>query len=519
MFKIYPKTNNAFEGLDKFKDVIKEFGGLEIQFFNEIGIANYVSFKEPLKKLKDVAPDVKEVTVHPPLCNYDLEILFLKDEDIIVRELTELRDLSEEYDLDINVIYHTKINYEELVACLDDRMKKVLSIIEGTRVTMLIENVYMVEEKSMSALEYVAHLDHPNLRCCFDLCHAYCKAHIYHEENLKYFDKYIDAEKAKKYVKQVHFSFTRNDDGYRDGMTHGRQHDTFDSLCYDLDIIRRYGMIDANIVTEVDEDDKNYFERKNELNDIRLLYQYQNMNFPRIEGDKMYKRILMKLSGEALSGDKGFGFDDENIKVVIKQIKELLETKVELALLVGGGNIWRGRNNPDMDLSKSHQMGIMATVINAMYVQEMLREEGIKARVITPFPISGIAEDFEKIKVNDYLKNGEVIIFAGGSGQPYFTTDTGAVLNALKIDAEALLLAKNVDGVYDKDPKKFDDAVKFNKITFKEVLDRELGVMDLTAVILCMENNLDIVVFDLNTEGNIMKNVHGEITGTLVTKE
>ena len=233
----------------------------------------------------------------------------------------------------------------------------------------------------------------------------------------------------------------------------------------------------------------------------------------------MYKRILMKLSGEALSGEKGFGFDDDNAKKVCYQIKELVDKNVELALLVGGGNIWRGRENTDMDMSKSHQIGIMATVLNAMFMQEMLREVGIKARVITPFPISGIAEDFEKIKVLDYMAKGEVIIFAGGSGQPFFTTDTGAVLNALKIDADALFLAKNIDGVYDSDPRTNPNAVKYDRITFQEVLDKKLGVMDLTAAILCEENKLNAVVFDLNTEGNIMKNINGEITGTLVYNE
>lgn len=233
----------------------------------------------------------------------------------------------------------------------------------------------------------------------------------------------------------------------------------------------------------------------------------------------MYKRILMKLSGEALSGDKGFGFDDDNANRVARQIKELVDQKIELALLVGGGNIWRGRENTGMDMSKAHQIGIMATVINAMFMQEVLRQNGIRARVVTPFPISGIAEEFEKMRVTDYLKNGEVVIFAGGSGQPFFTTDTGAVLNALKIDADALFLAKNVDGVYDSDPKKNPNAIKYDEISFEEVLDKKLGVMDLTAAVLCQENNLNVVVFDLNTEGNIMRNVNGDITGTLVYNE
>ena len=233
----------------------------------------------------------------------------------------------------------------------------------------------------------------------------------------------------------------------------------------------------------------------------------------------MYKRILMKLSGEALSGKQGFGFDDDNARKIVNQIKELCEKNIELGIVIGGGNIWRGRENQDMDLAKAHQIGIMATVINSMYMQEMLREAGIKARVVTPFEIASVTEQFEKTKVLDYLEKGEVVVFAGGIGQPFFTTDTGAVLNALKINAEALFLAKNVDGVYDKDPKKYDDAVKFNKISFDEVLKRRLQVMDLTAVTLCMENNMDVVVFDLNTEGNIMKNVEGDVTGTLVINE
>jgi len=230
----------------------------------------------------------------------------------------------------------------------------------------------------------------------------------------------------------------------------------------------------------------------------------------------MYKRILIKLSGEALSGKQGFGFDDDNAKKIVNQIRELVDNKIQLALVIGGGNIWRGRENTDMDMSKSHQIGIMATIINAMYMQEMLKEKGIKSRVITPFNVSSITEEFEKSRVVSYLENNEVIVFAGGTGQPFFTTDTGAALNALKINADALFLAKNIDGFYDKDPRKFKDAVKYDRIKFNDVLDKRLQVMDLTAVTLCMENNMNIVVFDLNEENSIIKHVNGNITGTIV---
>lgn len=233
----------------------------------------------------------------------------------------------------------------------------------------------------------------------------------------------------------------------------------------------------------------------------------------------MYKRILMKLSGEALGGDQGIGFDHDKARKIISQIKELKQSGVELGLVIGGGNIWRGRSNTDMDMVKSHNIGMMGTIVNSMYMAAMLNEAGLKARAITPFAIPSMTEGFFKDDVMKYLADGEILVFGGGCGQPFLSTDTGAVMNALKIEADALFLAKSVDGVYDSDPKENPNAVKFDKITFSEVLDKKLKVIDLPAASLCLENNIDAVVFDLNVEGNIMKNVRGEITGTLITNE
>ena len=172
-----------------------------------------------------------------------------------------------------------------------------------------------------------------------------------------------------------------------------------------------------------------------------------------------------------------------------------------------------------MDMVKSHNIGMMGTIVNSMYMAAMLNEQGIKARAITPFAIPSMTEGFFKDDVMKYLKDGEVLVFGGGCGQPFLSTDTGAVMNALKIEADALFLAKSVDGVYDSDPKTNPNAVKYDKITFNEVLAKNLKVIDLPAASLCLENNIDAVVFDLNVPGNIMKNVRGEITGTLIVNE
>ncbi len=233
----------------------------------------------------------------------------------------------------------------------------------------------------------------------------------------------------------------------------------------------------------------------------------------------MYKRILIKISGEALAGEKRFGFNIENAQKIAVQIKTLSERGMEIGLVIGAGNIWRGDEHPELNLARAHQMGILATVLNGIYMEQTLRNMGLNARVITPFSITGIVEEFEKVKVTEYLSNKEILVFAGGTGQPFLTTDTGAVLNALKIDADVLLLAKNIDGVYDKDPRKFEDAKKYDTITYQEVLANGLQVMDLAAVAMCMEAGMkEILVFDLNEENSIINHSDGKISGTIVNR-
>jgi len=229
-----------------------------------------------------------------------------------------------------------------------------------------------------------------------------------------------------------------------------------------------------------------------------------------------YKRIMIKLSGEALAGEKGYGFDFEVIKRIAQEIKEIVEMGVEVGCVVGGGNIWRGRNGIDMDRTTADYMGMLATCINAMALQDSLESIGVKTRVQTAIEMREIAEPFVRRRAVRHLEKGRVVIFAAGTGNPYFSTDTAAALRAAEIEAEAILLAKNVDGVYDSDPNINKDAKKFDRLTFMQVLEKELKVMDSTATSLCKDNNIPIIVFALDQPGNIKRAVLGENIGTVV---
>ena len=229
-----------------------------------------------------------------------------------------------------------------------------------------------------------------------------------------------------------------------------------------------------------------------------------------------YKRILLKISGEALAGEKKFGIDDDMTFKVAKQIKEVVGLGVEVAIVVGGGNFWRGRSSESMNRATADYMGMLATVLNALALQSALLASGVKARVQTAIEMREIAEPYARMKANSRLDKGDVVIFAAGTGNPYFTTDTAAALRAAEIEAEIILLAKNVDAVYSDDPDTNPDAVKYDHLTFMDVIDQQLKVMDLTAATLCQENNIAIHVFGLAEEGNIMKAVCGESIGTLI---
>jgi len=234
---------------------------------------------------------------------------------------------------------------------------------------------------------------------------------------------------------------------------------------------------------------------------------------------KKYKRILLKISGEALSGKKGSGFDFDFTNRISNEIKEIVDMGVQVGLVVGGGNIWRGRTGEGMDRTTADYMGMLATCINALALQDSLENIGVLTRVQTAIEMREIAEPFIRRRAMRHLEKGRVVIFAAGTGNPYFSTDTTAALRAAEIEADVILLAKNVDAVYDKDPHKHKDAKKYDKLTYIEVLDQGLQVMDSTATSLCMDNNIPIHVFALEQEGNIKRAVLGEKIGTLVSKE
>lgn len=231
-----------------------------------------------------------------------------------------------------------------------------------------------------------------------------------------------------------------------------------------------------------------------------------------------YKRIMLKLSGEALSGEKGFGIDFSVTQRIAEEIKEIVDMGIEVGAVVGGGNIWRGRNGEEMDRTTADYMGMLATCINALALQDSLENMGVKTRVQTAIAMHEVAEPFIRRRAMRHLEKKRVVIFAAGTGNPYFSTDTTAALRAAEIEADAILLAKKVDGVYDKDPNKYNDAKKFDKLSYIEVLEKGLQVMDSTATSLCMDNNIPIIVFGLDAPNNIKKVIMGEKIGTIVSK-
>lgn len=232
-----------------------------------------------------------------------------------------------------------------------------------------------------------------------------------------------------------------------------------------------------------------------------------------------YKRVMLKISGEALSGANGFGFDFDTISRIAKEVKEIVDMDIEVGLVVGGGNIWRGRSSEGMDRTTADHMGMLATCINALALQDALEGIGVKTRVQTAIEMKEIAEPFIRRRAVRHLEKGRVVIFGAGSGNPYFSTDTAAALRAAEIEADVILLAKNVDGVYDKDPNKFADAKKYDTLTYMEVIEQGLQVMDTTATTLCMDNNIPILVFGLEGDGNIKRAMLGEKIGTIVSKK
>jgi uridylate kinase len=229
------------------------------------------------------------------------------------------------------------------------------------------------------------------------------------------------------------------------------------------------------------------------------------------------KRILLKLSGEALAGDKKTGFDEPTVIAVANQVKEIVDSGVQVGIVIGGGNFWRGRTSETIDRTKADQIGMLATVMNCIYVSEIFRYVGMGTQVYTPFQCSSFTELFSKDKAVAALNEGKVVFFAGGIGHPYFSTDMGTVLRAIEIEADMVLSARAVDGVYDSDPKRNPNAKKYDTISIKEVVDKQLGVMDLAAAVLCMENKMPMMIFGLNEENSIINTVKGKSSGTVIT--
>ncbi|MBS7263214.1 MAG: UMP kinase [Eubacteriales bacterium] len=229
-----------------------------------------------------------------------------------------------------------------------------------------------------------------------------------------------------------------------------------------------------------------------------------------------YKRILLKLSGEALAGEKKTGIDDAVIAEIADRIVELHNAGVEVAIVVGGGNFWRGRSSGKMDRTTADHMGMLATVINSLGLQDAIEQKGVPTRVMTAIEMNRIAEPYIRRKAVRHLEKRKIVIFGCGTGNPFFSTDTAAVLRAVEIGADAVLMAKNIDGVYDSDPRKNPQAKMISEITYKEVLARGLAALDATAVALCVDNELPVIVFGMNDPANIMRVVRGEKIGTLI---
>ncbi len=229
------------------------------------------------------------------------------------------------------------------------------------------------------------------------------------------------------------------------------------------------------------------------------------------------KRVLLKLSGEALAGSKKTGFDEPTVTKVALQVKKLLDQGVEVGVVVGGGNFWRGRTSETIDRVKADQIGMLATVMNCIYVSEIFRSAGMMTQVLTPFECGSMTKLFSKDRANKYFAHHMVVFFAGGTGHPYFSTDTATVLRAVEIEADGILLAKAVDGVYDSDPKQNPAAKRYGSISIEEVIAQKLSVVDMTASILCMENKMPMYVFALQEEDSIIHAISGDFNGTVVT--
>lgn len=228
------------------------------------------------------------------------------------------------------------------------------------------------------------------------------------------------------------------------------------------------------------------------------------------------KRVILKLSGEALAKKEG-GYNDELIENIANQVKTIVDKGTDVGVVIGGGNYWRGRSNDNIDRTKADQIGMLATIMNCIYVSEIFRSQGLKTNILTPFECGSMTKLFSKDRANKYFEKGMVVFFAGGTGHPYFSTDTGIVLRAIELDADAILLAKAIDGIYDSNPKLNPEAKKYDTISINEVVEKKLGVIDMTASVMCMENKMPLMVFGLEEENSIVNALSGKFNGTVVT--
>lgn len=231
------------------------------------------------------------------------------------------------------------------------------------------------------------------------------------------------------------------------------------------------------------------------------------------------RRVFLKLSGEALAGQKKMGFDEDTVKEVARQVKLSVDLGIQVGIVIGGGNFWRGRTSEAIDRTKADQIGMLATVMNCIYVSEIFRNAGMMTQILTPFECGSMTKLFSKDRANKYFARGMVVFFAGGTGHPYFSTDTGITLRAVEMEADCILLAKSIDGVYDSDPAKNPQAKRYDTISIQEVIDKKLAVVDLTASIMCLEHKMPMAVFDLNEKDSIANAMQGKINGTTVTVE
>ena len=229
------------------------------------------------------------------------------------------------------------------------------------------------------------------------------------------------------------------------------------------------------------------------------------------------RRVMLKLSGEALAASESRGYNEDRVRAVAVQVRSAVDEGIEIGVVIGGGNYWRGRSSERIDRTKADQIGMLATVMNCIYVSEIFRSEGMGTVIFSPFICGTMTELFSKDRVNEAFAAGKVCFFAGGTGHPYFSTDTGIVLRAIELDADMILLAKSIDGVYDSDPAKNPDARKYDTIDIREVIEKQLQVIDMTASVMCMEHGMPLAIFDMNEDGAIAAAMRGDIRGTIVT--